>query len=174
MAIRVTVILTLSAWFVFGLSQAFPIRLLGIRPRQIEGLTGILVSPFLHANLSHLVANTLAFITLAPVFFVTFQRRSGGFAILLYFLSGFGTWLIARPGVIVIGASGFIFSMIGFILMSAWRQENWRYLIAAAVVLFLHGGAFWGLIPSARHISWEGHLAGLVTGVLAARFIKAR
>src|SRR5437868_9831691 len=36
----------------------------GIRPRTTAGLWGILFTPFLHANLAHLISNTVPFLVL--------------------------------------------------------------------------------------------------------------
>ena len=37
----------------------------GIRPRSIDGLDGILWSPFLHGGIAHLVGNTIPFAVLS-------------------------------------------------------------------------------------------------------------
>ena len=39
-------------------------RLLGIRPRHLLGLLGIVFSPFLHRDIGHLIANTVPFLVL--------------------------------------------------------------------------------------------------------------
>lgn len=36
----------------------------GIRPRQLEGLVGVVTSPFLHAGFGHLISNTIPFLVL--------------------------------------------------------------------------------------------------------------
>jgi membrane associated rhomboid family serine protease len=33
------------------------------------------------------------------------------------------------------------------------------------------GGMLWGVFPVQAGVSWEGHLFGLIGGVLAARFL---
>jgi len=35
--------------------------------------------------------------------------------------------------------------------------------------MFYYGGLFFGVLPLQAFISWEAHLAGLATGILAAR-----
>src|SRR5690242_13725115 len=42
----------------------FPLDQYGIIPRSLRGLPGILVSPLLHASMSHLLANALPLIVL--------------------------------------------------------------------------------------------------------------
>jgi hypothetical protein len=36
------------------------------------------------------------------------------------------------------------------------------------LVLLVYGGFFWGILPVDPKVSWQGHLSGLITGVLLA------
>ena len=40
------------------------------------------------------------------------------------------------------------------------------------MVIFLYGSMIWGVLPTKQAISWEGHLAGLLAGILVALFYK--
>ena len=45
----------------------------------------------------------------------------------------------------------------------------------ALVIVFLYGGFVWAFFPSLyknTHISWEGHLSGLITGITFAFFFR--
>ena len=47
-------------WVVFLISLAVPsLRTFGVVPRTLVGLAGIPTMPFLHANLAHLLSNTV-------------------------------------------------------------------------------------------------------------------
>lgn len=35
-------------------------------------------------------------------------------------------------------------------------------------VIFLYGSLIWGIFPTEKPISWEGHLFGFLTGIIAA------
>jgi membrane associated rhomboid family serine protease len=39
----------------------------------------------------------------------------------------------------------------------------------AVAVLIVFGGIFWGVLPQAGPVSWEGHLSGAAAGFWAAR-----
>ena len=40
------------------------------------------------------------------------------------------------------------------------------------LIIFLYGSMIWGLLPTKEPISWEGHLAGFLAGVLVAVFYR--
>ena len=71
-----TVIAVSIPWLVYVIDIFLPVDLrgYGIRPRNIEGLWGIVFSPFLHANYGHLIANTAALFVLLFVA-LAFSRR---------------------------------------------------------------------------------------------------
>ena len=58
--LQLTAVIVSIPWLVYIIDFATPVdlRLYGLRPRQLEGLWGIVFSPFLHGNLNHLIANT--------------------------------------------------------------------------------------------------------------------
>ncbi|OLP18165.1 rhomboid family intramembrane serine protease [Leptolyngbya sp. 'hensonii'] len=143
----------------------------GIRPRNITGLRGILFAPFLHGGLGHLIANTIPFITLG--WFVMLRRTSDFFvvSIIVMLVGGLGTWLIAPPWTVHIGASGVIFGYLGYLLMRGFFERNIPSILISVIVGFLYGGLIWGVLPSQPGISWQGHLFGFLGGVLAARLM---
>ena len=49
-----------AIWAVYFVSLVFPrLDYYGVVPRRLVGLAGILAMPFLHANLDHLLSNTV-------------------------------------------------------------------------------------------------------------------
>ena len=51
---------------------------LGVRPRELAGLWGILFMPLLHGGIAHLAANTIPFLVLG---WLVIMRRTGDFLI---------------------------------------------------------------------------------------------
>lgn len=139
----------------------------GIYPRELIGLRGILFAPFLHSDLSHLFSNisSLFIIMMAMMFF--YKRVFWQASTLIFFITGFTTWLIARPNMHV-GASGVVFGLISFVLWSGIFRRNSRSAIISFTVLILFGGIFAGLLPGKEGISWESHLAGFLVGMFTA------
>jgi membrane associated rhomboid family serine protease len=82
-------------------------------------------------------------------------------------LSGAGTWLIGRSAY-HIGASSLIFCFFGYLASLAIFQRKIGTLIVSAGCIIVYGGMLKGLLPTANGVSWEGHLAGLASGIALA------
>jgi membrane associated rhomboid family serine protease len=90
------------------------------------------------------------------------------------FSTGLLTWCGARGG-IHIGASALIYGLAFFLMLSGFIRRNKSLVIVSFLVIFLYGSLVWGLYPKyaiENHISWEGHLAGFVMGIILAIFYK--
>lgn len=147
---------------------------LGIRPRTLDGLVGILFAPFLHHGFAHVAANTFPFLVLGwlvllgslqQFFFVTF------FAMLV---SGLGAWLIGPPNTVHVGASGLVFGYVGFLLFSGYFQRSCRSIAWSVIVFLFYGGALLGVLPQGGNISWQVHLFGFIAGAMAAYLLTSR
>jgi membrane associated rhomboid family serine protease len=147
----------------------FPLDIFGILPRTAWGLVGIAFSPLLHLNFTHLSANAFSLFVLLILLFgdrFYLPERTFGW---IWFGSGFGTWLIGRGGAIHIGASGLVYGLVAYLIAAGFWMKSWRSILVAMCVLLLYGGLFFGVLPQQGMVSWEGHLAGAITGVLVAR-----
>jgi membrane associated rhomboid family serine protease len=143
----------------------------GIQPHNIIGLRGILFAPFLHGGFSHLIANTIPFLTLG---WLTMLQETSDFyivSIATMLVGGLGVWLFGVPGSIHIGASLLIYGYLGFLLLRGYFQKNLPSIVLSIIVFFLYGGLLWGVLPSRMGISWQGHLFGFVGGAIAAWLI---
>ncbi len=164
-----------TIWAVFLLSLIFPsLDNLGIVPRTLAGLVGIPLSPFLHASWHHLFANTIPLLILLMLLAGS-QARSWQIVALVALLGGLLLWLIG-PRADTIGASGLIFGLIAFMIVSGILERRIVPLLATVVVGFLYGGTLlWGILPHGDpQISWQGHLCGAVAGVGVAYALARR
>jgi membrane associated rhomboid family serine protease len=158
------VLVTLLEWLL-----PFDLRVFGIVPRTPAGLVGIVFAPLLHMGFAHLFANAFPLWVLLILLFgqrAYFPERTLGW---IWLGSGLGTWLIGRGGAVHIGASSLIYGLVVYFIAAGWWMRNWRSILLAVVVLVLYGGIFYGVLPQRGMVSWEGHLAGAVTGLLVAR-----
>ena len=145
---------------------------LGLYPRTLSGLQGILFAPFIHAGWFHLINNTLPFLITAFAIKSAYPTIARRVFVLIYLLTGIWVWVAARPAY-HIGASGIVYGMISFLLMMGLLRREKKSIALALMVVFLYGSFIWGLFPIDPAISWESHMLGAVAGVFAAyRFRK--
>ena len=140
----------------------------GILPRTLSGLKGIVLAPFIHGSLGHLISNTGAIFTLTFVLFWCYEKIAVKVWILSALLDGFLVWALARSS-FHIGMSGVIFALLGFLLALGIFRFSLKTLIIAGAVFLLYGGAIWGILPSDPNVSWEAHLFGFIAGIVLAK-----
>lgn len=140
---------------------------LGIRPRTPEGLVGIPLHPLLHLGLGHLALNTIGILLFGGLVMLRDSRDFWTAVVLGTLIGGIGTWLFGRPSV-HIGASGVVFALFGYLLLTGWFDRSLGAVFLSALVFLLWGSALFGLSPLQRGVSWEAHLFGFVAGGLTA------
>jgi len=156
-------------WLVYISQITFnmPFAHYGILPRTVEGISGILSAPLVHADLSHIISNTPALLILSITVIYFYPDSSLKVLGAIYLLTGILVWIFARQ-VYHIGASGIVYGLLGFLFFSGvFRRDN-RSIAIALLVTFLYGGLIWGVLPGARGISWESHLFGGLSGIIIA------
>lgn len=144
----------------------------GIRPRQVDGLDGVVWAPLLHAGWDHLISNTLPLLVLGWLVLANGVRQFIGVTATVWLAAGLGTWLIAEPGPVHIGASGVAFGWMVFLLVRGFFQRSFAQVLVAAVLFFYWGGMLWGVLPGRPDISWQGHFCGALGGLLAAWLVS--
>lgn len=142
----------------------------GIRPREMGGLIGIPLSPFLHNGIGHLVSNTIPFLILGWVIAASGIARYVQVTVIVAVVAGFGTWLVGPSNSLHLGASALVFGYLTYVLGRAVFERKIAYIVGGLIVLMLYGGVLWGLLPRPG-ISWQGHLFGALGGAFAARML---
>jgi len=159
-----------AIWAVFVLECVLPFDLtsFGLIPRTLTGLMGIPAMPFLHANLQHIVSNTLPLFILL-ILLAGSRANSWEVVAKVVLLGGALLWLFGRPAD-HIGASSLIFGLIAFLIVSGLLERRFVPLVISVVVIFFYGGSLLlGVVPRlGSHVSWDGHLFGAVAGGIIA------
>jgi len=147
---------------------------LGIRPGATIGLAAIPAAPWLHADLTHLASNTIPFLVLGALVLLRSSRDFVLVTLLAVLGSGLGIWFLGDPSEVHLGASGVIFGYFGFLVARGLLERTFLSLALAAAVGFFYGGLLWQVFPHERHISWQAHVFGLLSGLVAAWLIVRR
>lgn len=163
----------LSIWTVFLIEIRLGISFnsYGIFPRSLSGLIGIIASPFIHGSTSHLYNNTVPLAVLLAALCYFYKDSYVKVILFGVLLSGLGTWCMGRPAY-HIGASGLIYVLTSFIFFKGIQTKHYRLIAVSLAVVFVYGSTIWHIFPIQDEISWEGHLAGFVTGIILAFTIK--
>lgn len=144
---------------------------LGILPRSVDGLLGVVTAPLIHANFEHLIANTLPFFFLSCLLFIFYEKKASLYLVVIWITTGIITWIIGRYASDMgyyshIGASGVIYGLASFLVFGGILSKNWKLILVSILVLVFYSGLIWGMFPTESHVSWEGHLAGALSGLL--------
>lgn len=158
-------VIVLGAVF-FAQGQFADLRALSIQPQVPAGLLGVLTAPLLHGSVEHLGANALSVLILGTLAGTVYPRATLRALPLIWLGSGLGTWLIATGG-FHIGASG-VTHGLGFLLFTLGILRRDRPAIAAALIaFFFFGGMVLSVLPHELGVSWEYHLSGALSGLVA-------
>ena len=143
----------------------------GILPLHLEGLPGILLSPFIHGSWDHLLSNSLPFLVLGFALFYFYRNLAYRILFLIYLLSGLCVWLGGRESY-HIGASGIVYGLASFLFFSGVFRKDAHLLTIGIIVTFLYGSMFWGIFPIKPDVSWESHLWGAASGLLLSLYYR--
>jgi membrane associated rhomboid family serine protease len=161
---------TLSMWLVWAADLVWPGDIgHGIVPRTSYGLSGIFMAPLIHANVQHLLANTIPFVVLGAIIVMRGVRAFVTVLIVSALVAGAGTWLFGASNTMHIGASGIVFGFFGYLLLRAVYDQRVSSLLIAIVLAVLYGASFLTSLMPAQGVSWSGHVFGFLGGIAAAR-----
>lgn len=152
---------TLFGWDFIGL---------GVHPRHLDGLLGIVTAPLIHGSFAHVFANTLPILVLGTLALYAYPRAIRWMLPLVWIGSGVGVWLTARNAY-HIGASGVATGLMFFLFLMGVIRRDRLATALSMLAFFLYGGMVWGIFPHDPEVSFESHFWGAVMGVVAAVFL---
>lgn len=146
----------------------------GLSPRRFGELRDVIPMAFLHHGFAHLISNTVPLLVLGFIAALSGLRRFAAVVVTIMIIGGLGVWLTAPDHSNTVGASGVIFGLLGYLLVRGFVNRSGLDIVVGLVVLAVYGSVLWGVLPGDPSISWQGHLFGLVGGVVAAFLFRKR
>ena len=150
------------------------ISVLGLRTASFLSQPWTIVTNlFVHGGIWHLLFNMLTF-----YFFGSFLIRLLGVRTFLVIYFGGGIlgniffMLLGSPFAIVIGASGAIFSLGGALAVLTPKLRVYVFPIPAPIPLWVAVLAGFLILSFMPGIAWQGHLGGLVFGLIAGLVLR--
>ena len=172
-------LLLLSMWSIFIVDKISPLHLyrFGILPQDWIGLRGVLFSPLLHStsDFSHILNNSTPIAVLLGALIYFYREIAGWVFGISWISSGLLVWIFAHNfGAYHIGMSSVIYALAGFLFVSGTLRKYRPLQGISLFVIFVYGSMIWGIFPMQERVSWEGHLSGLVTGIVLAFLFREK
>lgn len=139
----------------------------GVIPRSLTGFRGLIFSPFLHANLNHIISNTIPLVVLLFLLATFYPKKIISTILIIMSLGGLLVWVFGR-GAIHVGASGVIYGLASFLIFRGFKEKSFVPLLVSVFVILVYGSFVFSLFPTRYWISWESHLFGAIAGYVAS------
>jgi membrane associated rhomboid family serine protease len=144
---------------------------LGIIPRKMAGLPGILSGPLVHHDVWHLFSNTGPLFFFSAAMFYFYRKATLRAIFWIYIMTGTWVWVAAHDGS-HIGASGLVYGFGAFLFFSGIFRRDVRSITLSLLIALFYGGMVWGVLPVEEGISWESHLFGAIAGIATAFYFR--
>ena len=166
----IPILFVFAIWFVKGyeLISDNPLSEFAISPSNTDRILNIFTFPFIHADFSHLLNNSYPIIILGGIISSVYKEISNRVFFLSYILSGIIFWFLG-DSIPVIGASGIVYALGSFVLVSGFIKKQPRLAMLSFLVIFLNFFNLWGIIEIEEdNISQTAHLSGAIAGLIIA------
>lgn len=152
-----------------------PLLKLGIEPRRLDGLTGVVLAPVLHASAAQLAALTIPFAVLGWLMLTSAIRHLALVTVAAALVGGLVGWLAGPTDSLLVGVSGVLLGWLGYLLARALVSRRVVWIAIAVAVTVVFSGLFNGLLPRAQqHQFWGSQLAAFAVGAGLAAVLHRR
>ena len=149
---------------------------LGITPRTPSELVDVVPAAFIHFGFAHVAANSVPLLVMGFLAALGGLRRFAAVCALIIVADGLGVWLIAPAHTNTAGASGVIFGLFGYLLVSGFveRAPVGRAGGSAGRCRLGHARSWRAWRPTQTGRQLAGAPGGPVAGVAAAFVFRRR
>ena len=169
LALQIALWLVALLWVVLIVDEVLGLGMvrLGLRPREVTGLIGVVTAPLLHAGFEHLFSNTLPLLVSFTAILYLYPASATRAVPVIWLGSGLLAWFIGRDS-LHFGASGFVYGLLAYVFIGGLLRMDVRSIAVSVMVWFMYGSMIWGVLPIRPNMSWEMHLSGAILGVALA------
>jgi len=143
----------------------------GIYPLTTKSLPGIIFTVFIHGDFNHLFNNAIPLLILGTMLFYFYKKIALRIVVWVVLMGGFWTWISAREAYHV-GASGLIYGLFSFLMLSGFIRRNKQLIALSFFVVLVYGSMVWGIFPIKINVSYEAHFWGFVSGSVLALYYR--
>ncbi len=140
---------------------------LGVYPRTLSGLVGIVTAPLVHGSWQHAFGNTVPIVVLGSMLIYGYPKSRYWALAGIWLLSGAGIWLFARESY-HLGASGLTHGIFFYLFVGGLIRRDKRSAALLMLAFYLYGGMLLTIFPRDPSISFESHLFGAMAGAFCA------
>lgn len=151
---------------ILNVFMRYRLNALGLYPRSPHGLVGIVFTPFLHGNFSHLLINSVPLFVFGSFLLLGGHKQFFYVSGIIVILGGFLVWLFGRKAV-HIGSSSLVMGYFSYLIVQAYFHPSVLAIAIAITTVFYFGSLFLAIFPGEVKTSWEGHLFGFAAGLAA-------
>ena len=140
----------------------------GIQPRNVPaGLIGVLAAPWVHLSVAHIAGNSLPFLGTGAMVMARGFRAWLVVTLWVVLVGGFALWLLGPTNTVHDGCSSLVLGWIGFLVAAALVECTPLSIVLGVLTFAVYGGCLLKVFPFEvrAHVSWQGHLCGLIAGV---------
>jgi membrane associated rhomboid family serine protease len=145
----------------------------GLKPREVDGLWGVLTQPFLHEGYRQMLSATVPLLAIGWALLLSGIRVWTFVTAFVVVVGGLAAWLVGPSGTTIVGASSMVFGWLGYLIARAYFSRRFKWIVIAAALLIFFGTWLGGLVPHAG-ASWQAHLCGFLAGVLVGWLLHPR
>ncbi|SDR74088.1 Membrane associated serine protease, rhomboid family [Corynebacterium timonense] len=163
-------------WAVFLVNTIFfgrKLNYFGIHPLDPSGLTGIFFAPLLHADLSHIMSNSVPGAIFCFLIGYSGSRVFWEVTGFTWIIAGVGTWIFGGVGTNHIGASSLVYGWLTYLIIRGIFNRSMKQILLGVILGFFYSGLIWGVLPINPGVSWQGHLFGAIGGLVAGMVITS-
>lgn len=155
---------------VFNMYLGFSLTNFSLKPYNLSHWYGIFTYPFVHGNIEHLMNNSLSGFMIFASLFLIYEKISIKVLSIIYLVSGVILWFLGEHGSMHVGASGVIYGVAFFLIVSGFIVRESANLAISLFMVAWYGSMIWGIFPFSvkEGVSWEGHLSGAIVGIILA------